>query len=122
MTVARWMEATTTLNHRGLVPTPTPARDISKLAAGFETTYQRSYVTDEPKKGESYPRAPRARSDIASVMAISGTSMADSSPTQRASYRNPAAGPGPATLTKIQQPKSTDFSPTALKSTQTRCK
>jgi hypothetical protein len=111
-----------TIALRKIAPSTTKQTDTTQYAAQFETSYRSAYVPEQGSvlRGDRYPRVPRARSDISSVMGISGTTMADAKPTQRDSYRPPAAGASER-LGKIQQPKSKEFRPVALQPAQTKC-
>jgi hypothetical protein len=110
------------LQRRGIRPQPSTTANPSTM---FETTYQRNYVTDDgkPKQGDRFPRAAQASSTMATVLNLSGTTLADSLPIQRSSYQNPnSVGTQPPRLSKINQPKAQSFQPMSLSPTSTRCK
>lgn len=101
----------------GAAPSQTP-----NFASQFETSYRRAYVPEggATLRGDRYPRAAAARSEMSTVIGISGTTMADATPTQRQSYRQPAVATSES-LSKIQQPKAKEFRPVALQPAQTKC-
>jgi hypothetical protein len=106
---------------RKITPTTTQPSPAA-FASTFETSYRSAYVPEggAALKGDRFPRAPKVRSEMASVMSMSGTTMADAVPTQRQSYKPPVAATTER-LGKIQQPKAKDFRPVALQPAQTKC-
>lgn len=116
------MKADQTVHRRGIVPAPQHDGG-SNFVAQFETSYRAAYVPESsgPQRGETFNRAPKPLSQMTELLAQSKTTMADFSPTQRASYRSPALEVASTKIEKIQQPKQHSFCATSLARTQPKC-
>jgi hypothetical protein len=117
------------MGRRHITP-QTKSEEAPRIAVvDYQTTYQRSHterqtITRANAGTLAHARAAGSRSEVPFIVAQSGTTAGDFTPTQLMAYRNPkhvTTREGTA-ITKIQQPKPKPFTPVPLQQQSMHCR